>query len=137
MKTLIALLFISTIAHAQLSIDAGLSSRMQGAFKAGYEQQTSWINTEVSAMVSTDNWHPVLSLQTGYSTTNDFQCANLRFQAGIFYHTALLPPDKEVRERCFKFGGSVGYELNHGTVGIEYNGETLSLTLGFIFKRKD
>lgn len=137
MKTLITLmLLISTVTHGQVSIDLGVTGWLQGTGKIAVEKQTGWLNTELSARIATDNMHPVIGLQTGYSTTNDFQQANIRFQVGAFLHTGLLPIDKEVREMQVRFGGSIRYELNHGTVGIEYNGETLNLTVGFIFKSR-
>jgi hypothetical protein len=137
MKLTALMLFISIATQAQVSIEAGLSSRMQGVFKANVERQTGWNNTELSVLMATDNTHPVIGLQTGYSTTNDYQQANIRFTAGAFYHTGILPVDKEVREKQIRFGGSIRYELNDGLVGFQYNGETIQLTLGFIFKGRN
>ena len=136
MKLTTLMLLVSITAQSQVSIETGLSSRMQGVFKASIEKQTGWNNTEASVMVSTDNMHPVIGLQTGYSTCNEFQQANLRFMAGAFLHTSILPIDKLDRCRQIRFGGSVRYELNHGLIGLFYNGETLELTLGFIFKSR-
>lgn len=138
MKTLLSICLVisCTLTQAQVSIDAGLSSRMQGTFKLACEAQTGPVNTELGVRMATDNLHPVIGLQTGYSTCNDFQQTNIRFQAGVFYHTGLLPVDKEQRCQKILFGGSARLELNHGLVGLEYNGETFCFTLGFIFKSR-
>jgi hypothetical protein len=137
-KTLFAMLLIgaATHAHSQVSIDAGFNSRFQGTAKIAIEAQTSWINTELGVRASMDNWHPIVSLQTGYGTDNGFQQDNIRFMIGYFIHTGILPVGKETRQVQAKIGGSIRYELNHGLVNFEYNGETFNLTFGFIFKSK-
>jgi hypothetical protein len=137
MKTIITLmLFASITAHAQPSIDFGLNSRICGTIKVAVEKQTGWNNTEIGVRTSFDNWHPITGIQTGYSTTNQFQYSNFRFQVGGFWHTAIMEPGKVEREQCFRLGGSVRMELNHGLVNLEWNGETINFTLGFIFKSR-
>ena len=130
-------LFATSGLMAQISIDAGLSSRMQGTWKLAYEQQAGWMNAEAGARQAGDNLNPVIGMQAGYSSTNPFQHPNFRIMAGGYYHTGLLPVNKLKREGQVRFGGSVRYEQNHGLLSLEYNGETLNLTLGFIFKRKN
>ena len=130
--TLIALL-VAITSHAQPSIDLGLSSRFQGTIKLAIEKQSGWNNTELSTRFSSDCLRPVIGLQTGYSTCFDFQTqANIRLMAGAFFHS---PPDKTATKKVM-FGGSARLELNDGLVGLEYNGETINLTIGFIFKRR-
>ena len=128
------LLLLAITSHSQVSINAGLSSRMQGTFKAAIEKQSAWNNTELSTSVSTDNYKPVIGLQTGYSTCFDFQTqTNIRLMAGAFFHSSFMD-DKNVRCKKVLFGGSIRGEFNDALFGLEYNGETINLTIGFIFK---
>lgn len=129
-------LIMALTSHSQVSISTGLSSRFQPVFKVAVEKPTGWINTELSTLVSLDNTHPVIGLQSGLATQNEGDLNNYRFMLGAFYHTGLLPMTKNIRVKTILFGGSFRWQIARGFFGIEYNGETVNMHLGYIFNRK-
>ena len=131
----IYILFIVNKGLSQVNIEAGFNSRLGGVGSVGYEKQTNWNNTQLNATFSTDNIHPIIGLQTGFGTDNGFQMDNIRFLAGVFYHQGMMQAKTDERISTIKFGGSVRYELNNGTCNLTWNGETISFTLGYLFKR--
>jgi hypothetical protein len=137
MKTIITVtaLLIAITSHSQVSINAGLSSRFSGVFKAAYERQTGWNNTELSTMVSLDNYHPVTGLLTGVGTNHEGQ-DNYRLMIGAFYHSGLLPVDKDERCQVIKFGASFRWQMEKTLITLDYTGETLNLTIGYLLKRR-
>lgn len=138
MKTIILsiALLVAITTHAQVSINAGLSSRFSGVLKVAVEKPTGWNNTELSTMVSLDNYHPVIGLQSGFNTQFEGERTNYRLMIGCYYHSGILLVDKEVRCQQIRFGGSFRWQVVNTLFSIDYNGETASISIGYLLNRR-
>jgi hypothetical protein len=136
MKTIITVtaLLIAITSHSQVSINAGLIPTL--SLKAAVEKQTVWNNTEASAMVSMGNYRPVYGIQSGVSFENS-RGENFRFLAGGFYHTGYIDPKTEMPCSKIKLGGSFRWLFRSNTsFAVAYNGQTMSIGFGYLFKRR-
>ncbi len=136
MKKIITLtaLLVAITSQGQVSINAGLSSRFSGVLKVAVEKQIGVVNAELNTMVSLDNYHPITGLLIGIGTANEGQ-TNYRLSAGAYYHSGLLPVDKDERCRVIKFGGSFRWQMERTLITFDYTGETLNLTIGYLLNR--
>jgi len=139
MKNLITLLSIaiSLTSNAQISGEVGMSSRISGTAKIAYEVPIKMFNIEVGTMASIDNYRPIVSLQTGVTMYVDRYNQELRLAIGPYYHSGILLPDKDVREKKILFGGSARFKWDCNVfVTGEWNGEYGKIGIGYLFGKK-
>jgi hypothetical protein len=130
----VALAAITQLSYGQLSIDAGITTNAPyTTLKLAYEQNfRNPLNVEVG--VRTD-FRSIIPSVTGGLELPTCRGA-VKFMAGGYYH--LVPGTKESPSTYTPyFGGAVRLEVNQGTVGLEWNGQFVSLTVGFIFRRRE
>lgn len=141
-KLLLLLLFIPIIVISQPSIIIGLNSRLHAFGQIAYEKNIWPINLELSAKSTTESLLPTIGLQAGFTSDNYCDNRQFRLSIGTFYHIDDLVVYKvdqnniPIIKSKFKLGGSVRWYVNNGIFNILYDGQTISLGVGYIFNKK-
>lgn len=135
MKTIltVALIAITQTTYGQLSVDAGITTHSPyTTVKVAYERNfRNPLNVEVA--VRTD-FKSIIPAVTG-GVELPTERGSVKFMAGGFYH---LIPSTKISPAIYSpyFGGSMRWEINQGTWGVEWNGQFVSLTVGFVFRHR-
>lgn len=134
MKLLLFLLLpFATMAQPSLSV--GLNSRFHATAQAAYEANVWPVNIEVSAKATTEVPKPVMGLQIGFGSDGYCDRRQFRVSVGGFYHIGPMLVGKADGSK-FRVGGSVRWMVNGGTVGVLYDGQTIGLSVGYLFKKR-
>jgi len=120
-------------AQSQISIDAGIeSTALKPVVKVAYEKTIGeWFNAELATRYRIgESVVPSLSIGLIWPTNRGY----FKVMGGGYYHIIQQVKDYP-QQSGLKVGGSIRLEVNQGTVGLEYNGSFVSLTVGFVFRR--
>lgn len=134
MKTLLFLL-LPIASFAQPSISVGLNSRIHATGQIAYEVDLWPVNIEVSAKSTTETPKPTLGLQLGFASDGYCDRRQFRVAVGGYYHFDKIIVGKPDGPK-FRVGGSVRWMVNGGTFGVLYDGQTIGLSVGYIFKKR-
>lgn len=135
--TAIAVLITTTL-FAQLSASVGLNSRLHGVAIMGYElEPINGINAELNLRANTEQLTPTIGLQAGFISSNSCNNNSLRLSVGAFYHTGKLLVYKTDNRPRIMIGGSFRAVVNRSITQLSYDGQTIQLTVGFLFKKRE